>query len=120
MKMKVIAYTLFAYSTVQKGRPQGRTVIESRSNLTYIEALAGTSTPDQRGQGKLRRLSRLTRARLASQLWTGRVRVTFASDSSTAMKHIEDVDPSLGQRRWKWWTRLKRKSRGRRRWTAAS
>ena len=41
-------------------------------------------------------MSRLARARSASQLWTGRVRVTFTSNSSTAIKHIEGLCPTFG------------------------
>ena len=54
---------------------QGQPGVESRSDLANLEKLAGASTPDQRGRGGLRRLSRLSRARSASQSWTGRVRV---------------------------------------------
>ena len=70
--------------------------VESGSDLANLEKLAGASIPDQRGRGGLRRSSRLSRARSASQSWTGRVRVTFTSDSSAAMKHIEDLSPKFG------------------------
>ena len=39
---------------------------------------------------------RLSRARSASQSWTGKVRVTFTTDLSAAMKHIEDLSPKFG------------------------
>ena len=75
---------------------QGQPGAKSGSDLANLEKLAGASTPDQRGRGGLRRSSRLSRARSASQSWTGRVRVTFTSDSSAAMKHIEDLSPKFG------------------------
>ena len=81
------------------GGSRGQAGVESGADLADLEKLAGASTPDQRGRGGLRRSARLSRARSASQSWTGRVRVTFTSDSCAAMKHIED----LGFMVWTHW-----------------